>query len=460
MKIFRYLGIALCTLCLCPGLTACDDEDGILKTALPTPDASNDGATYNSLSFRWNKIPGATQYGYRLKSGDGTEIASDVTSGTELTFTGLQPDTPYTLEVWAYGKYDSADGTSETLALNARTLPLTKLDKPVVTVTPQGNSFVASWDAVAGAESYKVTVTDAEAGTEIRSVDQEETSYTISGLNTGTYNVSVRAVTAQEGYLDSDPCVVQLIVTHVAQWTVKGTYTTADGKSWAANMTYYGDGEYTIENWYGTEGYDFTFYNDPTNTEDMFSLSDQMYDYDESTGYFWVPGGPGDNDGLWVYPWYNYSGMTGDRSYGEVTIYTSEGTVDKYTWGNPDAPKVTIDDMAGSWTLALVGELYYDSWEDISDTSTVTATKVSDTQIELNNFLWEDVPAVITLDLEARTATIKPQDYYGYTLCGATVNDPVTGTISEDFKTITLPGWNLFYDGASYTYECSATLTR
>jgi hypothetical protein len=58
------------------------------------------------------------------------------------------------------------------------------------------------------------------------------------------------------------------------------------------------DGSYTLPGWYGYEGYDFHFTLDGNN---YIVLSSDEYYYDSGTWYWWIPTGPTDNDGTWIY---------------------------------------------------------------------------------------------------------------------------------------------------------------
>ena len=61
MKHTKTLAMLL-SLALAGGLTACDSDDD-LRQALSQPDVAQSGASYQSLSFSWEKVDNAVQYG-------------------------------------------------------------------------------------------------------------------------------------------------------------------------------------------------------------------------------------------------------------------------------------------------------------------------------------------------------------------------------------------------------------
>lgn len=454
------LAAALLSLLATTFLSACDDDD-VKATPLSRPVATAADATYNSLTFRWDKIDGATQYGYRLKGESGAALVTDVTNTNTVTFSGLEYDTPYSLEVWAYGAYGSKNATSEVTVLQARTADLTDLAVPQLAAAAQGASVAVTWQEIEHAASYSILITDTE-GAEVRTAQVSEPAYTVSGIAAGTYTVTVTATPDSPAFRASTASLT-IVVERSAQWTVEGTYTTGDGRSWTARMSFFGDGEYVIEDWYGVAGYNFTFFINESTPDDMFVCSDE-YEVDSN---YWVqvPTGKSDPSIVYIYPWYNYCSFTGDRSAGEIKLYTSDTmTTEKYdtfTWGGQGGPN--IEDLCGEWTMHSTGYegMTSNDWVLFEINSPIVITKVSDTQISVPGWFLEDEAVVGTVDFANRTVTFEPQTYATYYIfAGATADTPVTGTISEDYKTITVPTFGAWYNNYNWFYEPSATIVR
>jgi hypothetical protein len=57
------------------------------------------------------------------------------------------------------------------------------------------------------------------------------------------------------------------------------------------------DGSYTLPGWYGNEGYDFHF----TLDENNYIVPSDEYYFDSASWCWWIPTGPTDNDGTWIY---------------------------------------------------------------------------------------------------------------------------------------------------------------
>ena len=115
---------------LCIGIfTSCKDEDPV-TTPLQTPTGEVYKATVSSLTFHWENIKDATQYGYELMDPENNVVYGDVTTGTTATFTGLKDNTTYTLNVWAYSSFGSSFEKSSIATLTGKTPAIVQLATP------------------------------------------------------------------------------------------------------------------------------------------------------------------------------------------------------------------------------------------------------------------------------------------------------------------------------------------
>ena len=178
---------------------------------------------------------------------------------------------------------------------------------------------------------------------------------------------------------------------------------------------------------------------------------------------------------------YSYDYMTGDRknmfSYfgnqeldGATTYisnssyksnYNTEGWIfrgmydyDDFTWGSAST-ELTIDDLCDTYNAKSMGTDYFSSdWsqQTVDRTNEVTISKNDDGTLNIYNFYGWEENFTASVDLSAKTITIKPKsDWGGYYGFAATTSSttPVVGTISDD-GTITFKDFNAWY--GEYTY--------
>lgn len=126
-------------LIMAAGLSSCSDDDD--KTPLASPAVTCE-ATYDTLTFSWNAVANATNYGYQFCDAEGLAIEAGVTENRTVTFTELTPDTSYILKVWAFAGMDG-DYSTEASSLTAKTDPV---DVNVPLWTVKGTYYSAQLD--------------------------------------------------------------------------------------------------------------------------------------------------------------------------------------------------------------------------------------------------------------------------------------------------------------------------
>jgi hypothetical protein len=279
------------------------------QLATPTQ-AADPEATVNSLTFAWNAVSGAAEYAYTLKDAAGTEVATGTTDKTSLYFSPLAEGTTYTLEIIAKPAASDAESKeSAVLTLTGTTIGYTALATPQVSVEVAARTVV-TWNVVENAEYYTYSY-------ELNGVQIEQTTTDTSltldflPLNTAVTISVVASNTTDELLIDSEAGTVTATRTRTETGRTVGIW---DGTDTKVNVVSYSDGSYTLEGWYGVEGYDLTYLYDTTN---QWVVTDTYY----QDGWNWADTGV-DANGMWFVSTYTgWSSAYGDMNEGGVWFY-------------------------------------------------------------------------------------------------------------------------------------------
>lgn len=444
---------------------SCSDDDAVKAPLSATAGDSGD-ATYNSLTFRWDKIADATQYGYELTDNEDNLVSRDVTKKNYVKFTNLKPSTEYSLKVWSYAALGSDYSSSEPIVLKGITKSVTKLATPVLKFTDLDYEYSITWNPVKGAETYKYSLYG-EKGL-VDSGSESSCSLKFNDLANGSYTVNVTATSSSGEYLDSDTGSVEFTVNVVESWRVSGVYTSAVlGDSWNAVLVAYSNNTYKLLGWYGVEGYDLEFYIKPDDKEDPFVITGD-YSYDSGSYSYEVPTGRSDKKSVYVYPWYNYCGLEGNQDSGSIylSVYGSNDYVfDDFVWSGSSTVTAPADDFVGTWNVSISGKsAINDAWtfEDFSYSDyTIEITKVDDNTISMEALYFTDDNINLKIDMENKTLTVEPTPVWDYYTFAGSESDtsPVVGRINED-GSIELNNWCGWYEGYVYVSDTTARLWR
>lgn len=445
---------------LCIGIfTSCKDEDPV-TTPLQTPTGEVYKATVSSLTFQWESIKDATQYGYELMDPENNVVYGDVTTGTTATFTGLKDNTTYTLNVWAYSNFGSSYEKSSIATLTGTTPAIVQLATPKLSVEVNGGAL-ATWEEVPNATHYVLTIS-INGGTE-RSWDIVGTEITIGNLSTGTYTVSLKAVSDDEAFSDSELATVTFEIEKQEAWRVNGTFDDGAGNKWDVTMIAWNNGTYTLKNWYNVEGFDLDFsVNDDTSINILNS-------YEPYLPNIWVNAGiEEDNGWIELYTATNgsdfYSSFAGSKAEGgSVWFYSYKtGGYAEFTWEGSGGS--LIDDLVGTYSQSSTGSQIFDgsNWVDFNSTNDVVIEKIDNNTVSVTGLMYEGSSLKATFDPKALTLTFEPQpwlDWYVFCVYDSPTK-PVVATIS--YKGITMSDWTAYYTDYSYSYiyGASTTLTK
>lgn len=447
--------------------SSCND-DNVPAKALDTTQGETGKATYNSLTFDWDKVEGATQYGYELYDNNNLLIIRSVTEKNTVTVTNLKPATEYTLRVWSYAALGSDYTTSKPFELKATTAALKALGTPTLECNVEGGKYVVTWKSVSNATGYAYILTNA-AGETVESGSVTSRSLTFSNLELGVYTISVKATSTKGGYeSEGEAATLDFTVEELYLWKAEGTYmSNILGESWTATIVCYGNNNYAIKGWYGVEGYDLEFKVDNSDPEDTFQLTGN-YEYESSSYTYIVPTGRTDLPKVYVYPWWNYSLFEGGKNRGSVKINAwsdnaNDYVTDLFTWTG-EVSESPADDFVGSWNVAMSGQTAItDTWEfeEFSYTDTIEIKKVDNTTISMPALYFDDETMNVKIDLINGTLTVEPMSVWTWYILagGESDSSPIVGKINED-GSFEFTGWSGWYDGYQYLDDTVAKYTR
>lgn len=430
MKINR-LFIIIAMAVLLPVLAACDQLADLLPLDSGNPNVVE--ATFNSLTLKWDKVDGATQYSYTLTESATPDdiIVRDVTNATTVTFSDLKPSTEYTLTVLAYAPVgDKLHTTSAPMVIKARTADLIKIAAPQPVWTRDVNTILVNWPAVDGASNYSYTLSDA-AGTVVAEGTTGVNYLEFPNMTTGVYTLELAALTTAAGYDVSDAVnlTIDFVRQHLELWSENVSYSSALlGRKWSARLVAYDDNTYSLLGWYGVEGYNLDFTLNADKPSDMFQLTGN-YQSDGKGGYV-VPTGLSSMPSVTVAPGNNQCAMQGGSGTGSLVLAVSNGTTkatDSATW------VASLESFVGTWTVNYKYEDFYGDTGSYNKPFDVTLGTGENT-IVLPLPTYYDTPfgtAEATVDLSKMTFTIQPKKLGSYTFAGkASQTTPITGTIS------------------------------
>ena len=449
----RLAGIFLLSaLCV---LSSCKDDDTVL-TPLPAPEAGLYQATVSSLTFYWDKVANATQYAYELFSPEGDKVTGGVTEGTVAVLTGLKDNTDYKFTVWAYGPFEGDYSKSPVAEISGTTPAIVQLATPKLTVLVNGGA-VATWDEVPNATHYVLTIS-INGGKE-SSWDITGTEMMIGNLSTGTYTVTLKAVSDDEAFSDSELATATFEIEKKEAWRVDGTFDDGAGNNWPVTMIAWNNGTYTLKDWYNVEGYDLEF-----SVNDDTSISILNY-YEPYLPNIWVEAGiEEDNGWIQLYTAGGYSSFAGSKSEGGSVwfySYKTEG-YPEFTWTGDGGS--LIDDLVGTYSQNSTGSQIFDgsNWVDFTSTNDVVIEKIDNNTVSVTGLMYEDSSLKATFDPKALTLTFEPQtwlDWYVFCVYDSPTT-PVVATISP--AGITMSDWTAYYtdNSYSYVYGANTTLTK
>ena len=446
----RLAGIFLLS-ALC-ALTSCKDDEKIL-TPLPTPEAGLYQATVSSLTFYWDKVANATQYAYELLDPEGEKVTGGVTESTVAVLYGLKDNTNYKFTVWAYGPFEGDYSKSPVAEISATTPAIVQLATPKLSVVVSGGAL-ATWEEVPNATHYVLTISF--NGGKETSWDVIGTEITLGNLSTGTYTVTLKAVSDDEAFRDSEPATVTFEIEKKEAWRVVGTFDDGAGNQWPVTMIAWNNGTYTLKDWYNVEGYDLEF---SVNYDSSINILNY---YEPYLPNIWVEAGfEEDNGWVQLYTSGGYSSFAGDKSEGgSVWFYSYKtGGYPEFTWEGSGGS--LIDDLVGTYSQSSTGSQIFDgtNWVDFNSTNDVIIKKIDNNTVSVTGLMYEDSSLKATFDPKTLTLTFEPQtwlDWYVFCVYDSPTT-PVVATISP--AGITMSDWTAYYTDYSYSYVYGASTT-
>jgi uncharacterized protein YccT (UPF0319 family) len=157
--------------------------EALTKPAVPqTATVGSVTDTTVVLDLSKSGVRGAAEY---IIERDGVEIARVQADQVSFEDKGLTPGTAYTYTV----KASNASGVSDSgFNVNAKTLPATVIDKPAASSEISDSSATLTWEAVPGADGYKIVIGDKVV------IVTDKTSVLLENLESGKTYDNIRII--------------------------------------------------------------------------------------------------------------------------------------------------------------------------------------------------------------------------------------------------------------------------
>lgn len=440
--------------------TSCSDDAE--KTPLQMPTVTQDGQTVSSLAFHWDAVADATQYAYELSDPFDRVVAADVTQTTSLLATGLEPNTEYTLKVWAFTALNSDKTTSPIAVLKATTTTKIPLVAPSSATAHLGNGAITvTWPAVENATAYKYVLSGVGG---VSDGTTHTNSVVLDGLEVGQYTISIVATSDDENYADSEPFVFSFERTRTEIWRHSGTYYKGNlpegSNSFVTEIVAYDDGSYTILKPYGVDGYDIHFA--VNEAEEIVPLG-----YEKDSGFDLVQ--VTKEYELNIYSGEGYSSFMGGAKRGRLWFWSilyspneqiGEGAYDRFEWGwDVEYP---TDRLAGVYNGKSEGQDYLGegyTLQDVSRIDEVHVTAIDEDVLVFEKMYGWDGRLYGKVDFEAKTITFQPTTWNTYYVFAAHESEttPVVAHFDDDYN-ITFDNFTAWYGGNAFIF-CTSTLS-
>jgi hypothetical protein len=283
---------------------------------LDTPVVTAEAAARSVIS--WNQVDNATEYTYSYEL-NGTPV-SVTTTDTSFTLDFLPIDEAVTVSVVASSPaselYHPSDaGTVTVTRTRTQSAKITAElidgytyeqlgEQRTLTSYSDGSYVISDWYGTSGYD-LEFIVPDANTGEPVFNATYDSgwwaliasADETVWAYTSGYYGALYGDMNEGGFYFWNN----NTNSSYYLEWKPKtdwpGTWTNGDTVV-SATIHLNEDGSYTLPGWYGYEGYDFHFTLDGNN---YIVLSSDEYYYDSGTWYWWIPTGPTDNDGTWIY---------------------------------------------------------------------------------------------------------------------------------------------------------------
>ena len=186
---------------------------------LPAFSISVASQSKDHITVAWTDLSAALDYSLTLQPESGSKITATAAAGsTSHTFGSLNSNATYTVSVTARfgdGRTLSASVTTKTEPEATATPTATNTPFSAATPTPTGLSELpapqnfrvlsgntVAWDAVAGADRYRIRLDPPVGERILKRVDAPQTQYTFDNLQAGlVYTVRVRAMSDEGSYI-------------------------------------------------------------------------------------------------------------------------------------------------------------------------------------------------------------------------------------------------------------------